>query len=171
MLLPQGAEPRVTARVSPVIWLLVLAIVVAGRIGGAPRDRAVRRAIPGVLDALDRLGREVQPAVARVRRAADELHDASRRTGSARTSRPNETSSAGTIRPNTSSDRTMNLGAPEILVILVVALLVFGPHRLPEIGRQVGGAMRELRKMQDSVKSELNAVMRRRRRRATAPSP
>ena len=53
----------------------------------------------------------------------------------------------------------MNLGAPEILVILVVALLVFGPHRLPEIGRQVGGAMRELRKMQDSVKSELQAVM------------
>ncbi len=53
----------------------------------------------------------------------------------------------------------MNLGAPEILVILVVALLVFGPHRLPEIGRQVGGAMRELRKMQDSVKSELHAVM------------
>jgi|SoiMethySBSTD1v2_1073268.scaffolds.fasta_scaffold3225224_2 sec-independent protein translocase protein TatA len=53
----------------------------------------------------------------------------------------------------------MNLGAPEILVILVVALLVFGPHRLPEIGRQVGGAMRELRKMQDSVKSELHSVM------------
>ena len=53
----------------------------------------------------------------------------------------------------------MNLGAPEILVILVVALLVFGPHRLPEIGRQVGGAMRELRKMQDSVKSELQSVM------------
>jgi sec-independent protein translocase protein TatA len=54
----------------------------------------------------------------------------------------------------------MNLGAPEILVILVVALLVFGPHRLPEIGRQVGGAMRELRKVQNSVKSEINAVMR-----------
>src|SRR5262245_48455078 len=53
----------------------------------------------------------------------------------------------------------MNLGAPEILVILVVALVVFGPHRLPEIGRQVGGAMRELRKMQDSVKSELQSVM------------
>jgi sec-independent protein translocase protein TatA len=53
----------------------------------------------------------------------------------------------------------MNLGAPEILVILVVALLVFGPHKLPEIGRQVGGAMRELRKMQDSVKQELQTVM------------
>jgi TatA/E family protein of Tat protein translocase len=53
----------------------------------------------------------------------------------------------------------MNLGAPEILFILFVALLVFGPQRLPEIGRQVGGAMRELRRMQDSVKSELHSVM------------
>jgi sec-independent protein translocase protein TatA len=53
----------------------------------------------------------------------------------------------------------MNLGAPEILVILVLALLVFGPHKLPEIGRQVGGAMRELRKMQDSVKHEIQSVM------------
>jgi sec-independent protein translocase protein TatA len=53
----------------------------------------------------------------------------------------------------------MNLGAAEILVILVVALLVFGPQKLPEIGRQVGGAMRELRKMQDSVKHELKTVL------------
>jgi sec-independent protein translocase protein TatA len=53
----------------------------------------------------------------------------------------------------------MNLGAPEILLILVVALLVFGPQKLPEIGRQVGGAMRELRRMQDSVKSELQTAM------------
>src|SRR5262245_1394198 len=53
----------------------------------------------------------------------------------------------------------MNLGAPEILLILVVALLVFGPHRLPELGRQVGGAVRELRRMQDSVKSELQSVI------------
>jgi sec-independent protein translocase protein TatA len=53
----------------------------------------------------------------------------------------------------------MNLGAPEILLILVVALLVFGPQKLPEIGRQVGGAMRELKKMQDSVKSELHTAM------------
>ena len=73
--LPKRAEPRGTTRVTPVIWLLVLAIVVAGAIGALLATGAVRRAIPGVLDALDRLGREVQPAVTRVRRAADELHD------------------------------------------------------------------------------------------------
>ena len=53
----------------------------------------------------------------------------------------------------------MNLGPGEILVICVIALLVFGPQRLPELARQVGGAMRELRRMQDSVRSELREVL------------
>jgi len=39
-----------------------------------------------------------------------------------------------------------SLGAPEILLIFVVALLVFGPRRLPEIGRKIGGIVRELRR-------------------------
>ncbi len=50
-------------------------------------------------------------------------------------------------------------GPAEIAVILLVALIVFGPKRLPEVGRQVGSAMRELRKMQDAVKAELDGVM------------
>ena len=53
----------------------------------------------------------------------------------------------------------MSLGPAEILVILVVALIVFGPKRLPEVGRQVGHAMRELRKMQDQVRSEIDTVI------------
>ena len=53
----------------------------------------------------------------------------------------------------------MTLGPLEILVILVVALVVFGPKRLPEVGRQVGGALREIRKVQDNVRSEINAVL------------
>jgi TatA/E family protein of Tat protein translocase len=51
------------------------------------------------------------------------------------------------------------IGPAEILVILLVALLVFGPHRLPEIGRQVGRGMRELRKFQDTVRGELDDVL------------
>ena len=51
------------------------------------------------------------------------------------------------------------IGPAEILVILLVGLLVFGPHRLPEIGRQVGKGMRELRKFQDTVKGELDQVL------------
>ena len=50
----------------------------------------------------------------------------------------------------------MSLGPEKIIVILVVALIVFGPQRLPEVARQVGAAMRELRKMQDTVRGELD---------------
>ena len=39
----------------------------------------------------------------------------------------------------------MSLGPEKIILILVVALIVFGPQRLPEIARQVGAMMRELR--------------------------
>jgi sec-independent protein translocase protein TatA len=51
------------------------------------------------------------------------------------------------------------LGPAEILVVLVVALLVFGPKRLPEVGRQVGRGLRELRKIQDTVRDEINDVL------------
>jgi Tat protein translocase TatB subunit len=53
----------------------------------------------------------------------------------------------------------MSLGPEKIILILVVALIVFGPHRLPDIARQVGGMMRELRKMQDTVRDELEHVL------------
>jgi sec-independent protein translocase protein TatA len=53
----------------------------------------------------------------------------------------------------------MSLGPAEILVVLVLALVVFGPKGLPEVGRQVGGALRELRKIQDTVQTELRSVM------------
>ncbi len=38
------------------------------------------------------------------------------------------------------------IGFPELLLILIVALLVFGAARLPEIGRAMGKAMREFKK-------------------------
>jgi sec-independent protein translocase protein TatA len=38
-----------------------------------------------------------------------------------------------------------NVGAPELIVILVIALLVLGPKRLPEVGRSVGKGMREFK--------------------------
>lgn len=39
-----------------------------------------------------------------------------------------------------------SLGAPEILVIFVVALIVFGPSKLPEFGRSLGEAVRGFKK-------------------------
>src|SRR5206468_11359377 len=40
------------------------------------------------------------------------------------------------------------LGPLEIAVVLLIALLVFGPNRLPELAKQVGGALRELKRIQ-----------------------
>jgi TatA/E family protein of Tat protein translocase len=52
-----------------------------------------------------------------------------------------------------------NLGVPEILVIVVVALLVFGPNKVPEVARQVGRGMRELRKLQDSLRGDFSDLL------------
>jgi len=40
---------------------------------------------------------------------------------------------------------------PDMMIIFVVALVVFGPKRLPELGKQLGQAVRELRKMTEEV--------------------
>jgi TatA/E family protein of Tat protein translocase len=45
-----------------------------------------------------------------------------------------------------------------LLVIMVVALLVFGPNKLPEIGRQVGRALQELRRVQASLTDEMHGA-------------
>ena len=46
------------------------------------------------------------------------------------------------------------LGLPEILIIGVVALVVFGPARLPELGRSMGRALREFRTALRSASDE-----------------
>jgi len=46
----------------------------------------------------------------------------------------------------------LNIGTPELLVILIIALLVVGPQRLPDLSRQLGRGLREFRKIQDDVK-------------------
>lgn len=54
------------------------------------------------------------------------------------------------------------LGAGEILIILVIAFLLFGPKQLPEVGRQVGKAVKGLKETADdlrkSVEPELNLI-------------
>ena len=52
-----------------------------------------------------------------------------------------------------------NLGPLELLAILVVALLVFGPDKLPEIGKQVGKAMREFKQFQAHVHEQARDVI------------
>jgi TatA/E family protein of Tat protein translocase len=51
----------------------------------------------------------------------------------------------------------MNIGAGEILLLAVLALLIFGPKRLPEIGKQVAKGLREFRRATNDLKSELKS--------------
>jgi len=52
-----------------------------------------------------------------------------------------------------------SLGFPEILFILVLALLVFGPRRLPEVGRKVGRALGEFRRATGDLKRSIDREM------------
>jgi Tat protein translocase TatB subunit len=55
----------------------------------------------------------------------------------------------------------MDLGISEILFIFVLALLLFGPKKLPEIGRQVGKFLAEFRRAKNEFQSQLQDEMRR----------
>ncbi|MDP2728492.1 MAG: TatA/E family twin arginine-targeting protein translocase [Dehalococcoidia bacterium] len=48
-----------------------------------------------------------------------------------------------------------NIGFPEMIIILLIALIVFGPGKLPEIGGTIGKAMREFRRATSELTEEL----------------
>lgn len=52
-----------------------------------------------------------------------------------------------------------SLGVPELLFILVLALLVFGPKRLPEIGRTIGKGLAEFRRASNDLKRTINSEL------------
>ena len=43
------------------------------------------------------------------------------------------------------------IGVPELMIILVIGLVVFGPGKLPEIGRAIGKTINEIKKMSASI--------------------
>jgi sec-independent protein translocase protein TatA len=52
----------------------------------------------------------------------------------------------------------VNLGAGEVLLLALLALLLFGPKRLPEVGRQVGRALAEIRRVSREFEREVRDV-------------
>lgn len=52
-----------------------------------------------------------------------------------------------------------NIGPLELIVILMVALLVVGPRRLPQFGRQIGKSLREFRRATDEVRYSFEASL------------
>ena len=60
-----------------------------------------------------------------------------------------------------------SLGMPELIVIFVIALVVFGPRKLPELGRSLGRGIAEFKKatneLQNTLEQEINADEQRRK--------
>jgi sec-independent protein translocase protein TatB len=48
-----------------------------------------------------------------------------------------------------------DLSLPKLLVLVVVALVIFGPHELPKIASQAGRALRDLRRIAEGAKNDL----------------
>jgi len=53
----------------------------------------------------------------------------------------------------------MNLGMPEMIFIFLLALVLFGPKKLPELGRQLGKALAEFKKASNEFKNQLETEM------------
>ena len=49
-----------------------------------------------------------------------------------------------------------NIGAPELIIILVIALLILGPGKLPEVGASLGKSIREFRKASTDLQESVN---------------
>jgi sec-independent protein translocase protein TatA len=64
-----------------------------------------------------------------------------------------------------------SLGMPEILMILVIALIVFGPRKLPELGKTLGKSLAQFRRASEDFKRQWEDEVTIERQRIEAPAP
>ena len=64
-----------------------------------------------------------------------------------------------------------SLGMPEILIILVIALIVFGPRKLPELGKSLGKGLAQFRRASEDFKRQWEDEVAIERQRIEAPAP
>jgi sec-independent protein translocase protein TatA len=53
-----------------------------------------------------------------------------------------------------------SIGMPELIIILVLALIIFGPRKLPELGRSLGKSLGEFRRASNELRSTLEEEIR-----------
>jgi len=61
------------------------------------------------------------------------------------------------------------IGVPELIIILVVALIVFGPRKLPELGRSLGKSLSEFKRASNELRNTLDEEIRLEERRTPQP--
>ena len=64
-----------------------------------------------------------------------------------------------------------SLGTMELVVILVIALIVFGPRKLPELGRSLGKSLGEFKRASNDLRNTLEEEIHVEERTRTAPEP
>jgi len=63
-----------------------------------------------------------------------------------------------------------SIGMPELIIIFVIALIIFGPRKLPELGRTLGKSLSEFRRASNELKSTLEEEIRLDEQKTTAPA-
>ena len=53
-----------------------------------------------------------------------------------------------------------SIGMPELIIILVIALIIFGPRKLPELGRSLGKSLGEFKRASNELRSTLEEEIR-----------
>jgi sec-independent protein translocase protein TatA len=68
-----------------------------------------------------------------------------------------------------------SIGMPELVIIFVIALIIFGPRKLPELGRSLGRSINEFKRASNELKSTLEEEVRideqRSRTASASPAP
>jgi sec-independent protein translocase protein TatA len=60
-----------------------------------------------------------------------------------------------------------SIGMPELIIIFVIALIIFGPRKLPELGRSLGKSLAEFKRASNELKSTLEEEIRLEEQRST----
>ena len=63
------------------------------------------------------------------------------------------------------------IGMPELVIIFVIALIIFGPRKLPELGKSLGRSINEFKRASNELKSTLEDEIRVEEQRSTAAKP
>jgi sec-independent protein translocase protein TatA len=63
-----------------------------------------------------------------------------------------------------------SIGMPELIVIFIIALIIFGPRKLPELGRSLGRGIAEFKKATTDLQTSLEEEIRQEERRTAAGS-
>jgi TatA/E family protein of Tat protein translocase len=62
-----------------------------------------------------------------------------------------------------------SIGMPELIIIFMIALIIFGPRKLPELGRSLGKSLGEFKRASNELRNTLDEEIRLEEQRATEP--